>query len=120
IGSKEDLASAIEEVLRKTIDDVMSDSAVLALDPVQRLKAMIYGDIYMNGIMHPWYYFCYLEAKGFSKEQRESAMRMELRFDERLLETFRAGVEQGIFRHDRLELLAASTTSLLQQWYLKR
>jgi len=120
IGSKDDLASAIAEVLRTTIDDVMSDAAVLALDPVSRLKAMIYGDIYMNGIMHHWYYFCYLEAKGFSREQREAAMRMELRFDERLLETFRAGVEQGIFRNDRLELLAAHTTSMLQQWYLKR
>src|SRR5690606_9941684 len=112
IGSKDDLASAIEEVLRRTIDDVMSDAAVTALDPVNRLKAMIYGDIYMNDVMYPWYYFCYLEAKGFPREQREAAMKMELRFDERLLETFQAGVAQGIFRNDRLILLAANTTSM--------
>jgi len=120
IGSKDDLASAIEEVLRKTIDDVMSDQAVIDLSPVHRLKAIIYGDIFMNDIMHPWYYFCYLEAKGLSREQRESAMKMELKFDERILDTFTAGVEAGLFTADRLELLAASTTSMLQQWYLKR
>ena len=120
IGSKDDLAAAIEEVLRSTIDDVMSDKAVLALSPVHRLKAIIFGDIYMNDIMHPWYYFCYLEAKGLSREQRDAAMQMELKFDERLLETFRAGQESGAFKADNLTLLAANTTAMLQQWYLKR
>ncbi len=120
IGSKDDLASAIEEVLRKTIDDVMSDQAVINLSPVERLKAIIYGDIFMNEIMHPWYYFCYLEAKGLSREQREAAMQMELKFDERLMDTFKAGVEAGLFTADRLDLMATNTTSMLQQWYLKR
>lgn len=120
IGSKDDLAAAIEEVLRQAIDDVMSDQAVISLDPINRLKAIIYGDIYMNEIMHPWYYFCYLEAKGLSREQREAAMQMELKFDERLRDTFQAGVAAGIFTVDKIALLAAHTTSMLQQWYLKR
>lgn len=120
IGSKDDLAAAIEEVLRQAIDDVMSDQAVINLSPVNRLKAIIYGDIYMNEIMHPWYYFCYLEAKGLSREQREAAMQMELKFDERLRDTFQSGVAAGIFAADNIALLAANTTSMLQQWYLKR
>ncbi len=120
IGSKDDLAAAIEEVLRQAIDDVMSDQAVISLNPINRLKAIIYGDIYMNEIMHPWYYFCYLEAKGLSREQREAAMQMELKFDERLRDTFEAGVAAGIFTVDNIPLLAANTTSMLQQWYLKR
>ncbi|MEK7259849.1 MAG: TetR/AcrR family transcriptional regulator [Pseudomonadota bacterium] len=120
IGSKDDLAAAIEEVLRQAIDDVMSDQAVISLNRVNRLKAIIYGDIYMNEIMHPWYYFCYLEAKGLSHEQREAAMQMELKFDERLRDTFQAGVAAGIFAADKIALLAANTTSMLQQWYLKR
>jgi AcrR family transcriptional regulator len=120
IGSKDDLAAGIEEVLRQAIDDVMSDQAVISLNPINRLKAIIYGDIYMNEIMHPWYYFCYLEAKGLSREQREAAMQMELKFDERLRDTFEAGVAAGIFTVDNIPLLAANTTSMLQQWYLKR
>lgn len=120
IGSKDDLASAIEEVLRSTIDAVMSDQAVQDLPPVQRLRAIVFGDLYMNDIMHPWYYFCYLEAKGLSREQRDAAMQMELKFDERLQETFQAGVAQGVFVAHNLALLAANTTAMLQQWYLKR
>lgn len=119
IGSKDDLAGAIAEVLRKAIDDVLSDQSVIDLSPVERLKAMIYGDIFMNEIMRPWYYFCYLEAKGLSQEQRAAAARIELRFDERLLETFTAGVAAQLFVPDRLELQAANTKAMLQQWYLK-
>ncbi|MDX1492122.1 MAG: TetR/AcrR family transcriptional regulator [Pseudohongiellaceae bacterium] len=120
IGSKDDLASAIEEVLRKAIDDVLSDQAVLALDPVSRLKAIIFGDIYMNEVLHSWYYFCFLEAKGLSREQREAALRIELKFDERLAETIKSGIDAGKFETDQLALMVANTTSMLQQWYLKR
>jgi AcrR family transcriptional regulator len=120
IGSKDDLAGAIAEVLRTTLDAVLSDQAVQSLPPVQRLQAILYGDLYMNDIMHPWHYFCYLESKGLSREQREAAMQMELKFDERLLDTFQAGVASGEFKADRLALLASNTTAMLQQWYLKR
>ncbi len=120
IGSKDDIASVIEGVLRQTIDDVMSDLDKHNLNPVQRLQAIIYGDIYMNEIMHNWYYFCYLEAKGLSREQRAAAMQLELKFDERLKETFRAGKQAGIFECQNLELLATHITAMLQQWYLKR
>jgi len=75
----------------------------------------------MNDIMHPWYYFCFIEAKGLDKAQREAATQMELKFDERLREIFSDGIESGVFHYDgNLTLLAASTTAMLQQWYLKR
>lgn len=121
IGSKSDLASAIESVLRHTIDDFMADLSRHNLDPLSRLKAIIYGDIYMNDIMHSWYYFCYLEAKGLDREQREAAMQLELKFDASLKETFRDGIESGVFCYsDDVDLLASITTAMLQQWYLKR
>lgn len=121
IGSKHELASAIEAVLRQAIDDVMSDLDAHGLDPYQHLKAIIYGDLYMNDIMHHWYYFCYLEAKGLTREQRDAAMQLELQFDRGLKQIFREGVEHGVFRlDDDIDLLATQTTALLQQWYLKR
>lgn len=121
IGSKSDLASAIEAVVRQTIDDVMSDLEQHQLDPYQRLKAVINADLYMNDIMHPWYYFCFIEAKGLDKAQREAATRMELKFDQRLEEIFREGMASGVFSYQgNPTLLAASTTAMLQQWYLKR
>jgi AcrR family transcriptional regulator len=121
IGSKSDLASAIEAVVRQTIDDVMSDLEQHHLDPYQRLKAVICADLYMNDIMHPWYYFCFIEAKGLDKAQREAATQMELKFDQRLEEIFREGIKTGVFNYNgNPTLLAASTTAMLQQWYLKR
>jgi AcrR family transcriptional regulator len=121
IGSKSDLASAIEAVVRQTIDDVMADLATHNLDPHQRLKAMIHADLYMNDIMHPWYYFCFIEAKGLDKAQREEAMQMEFRFDQRLQEIFEEGIKAGVFKYKgNTALLAAATTAMLQQWYLKR
>ena len=121
IGSKSDLASAIEAVVRQTIDDVMADLAQHNLDPHQRLKAMIHADLYMNDILHQWYYFCFIEAKGLDKEQREAAMQMEFRFDRRLQDIFNEGIAAGVFRFGGdTALLAAATTAMLQQWYLKR
>ncbi len=120
IGSKDDLASVIEGVLRQSVDDFLADLARHELSPIERLKAIIHGDIYMNDILHPWYYFCYLEAKGLSREQREAAMALELRFDEALLQTFRDGSEQGLFRCADMALTASHITAMLQQWYLKR
>lgn len=121
IGSKHELASAIEAVLRQTINDFMADLDSHQLGPYARLRSIIHGDLYMNDAMHSWYYFCYLEAKGLTREQRDAAMQMELQFDETLKALFREGIEAGVFRcEDNIDLLASQTTALLQQWYLKR
>lgn len=121
IGSKHELASAIEAVLRQTISDFMNDLDRHSLDPYQRLRAIIHGDLYMNDTMHSWYYFCYLEAKGLTREQRDAAMQMELQFDEVLKKLFQEGRDAGLFHfREPAELLASLTTAQLQQWYLKR
>ncbi|MFM1895111.1 MAG: hypothetical protein RLZZ385_185 [Pseudomonadota bacterium] len=120
IGSKEELASVIESVLRLHIERVIGGLASEELDAVQRLKAIIYGDLYLSEILNPWYYFCFMEVKGLPREQQETAMQLELQFDQMLMDTFRLGLSTGVFRGDRFELLASNTTHMLQQWYLKR
>lgn len=119
IGSKNDLASVIEGVLRHYIDKVVGSLARENLLPKQRLKAIVYGEIYMMQILNPWYYFCYMELKGLDREQQEQAMELELRFDRILIDAFKAGIELGQFTCEKPELLAATVTSQLQQWYLK-
>ncbi|MDT8428444.1 MAG: TetR/AcrR family transcriptional regulator [Pseudomonadales bacterium] len=120
IGSKDDLAAVIEGVLRQTIDDVMADLEAQQLDPVARVKAIIHADMYMNDTMHNWYYFCYLEAKGLSREQRDAAIGLESKFHSRLVATFEDGIAAGIFHCKDVDLLAIQVVALLQQWYLKR
>ena len=119
IGSKDDLASVIEGVMRRYMEAVVGSLAAAELEPVHRLKAIIFGELYMIELMNPWYYFCYMELKGLPKEQQRQAMDLERRFDGILIDAFRAGVEQGQFSCSQPELLAPQITASMQQWYLK-
>lgn len=119
IGSKNDLASVIEGVLRNYIDQVIGGLSNANLAPVQRLKAIIFGEIYMMQILNPWYYFCFMELKGLDRAQQEQAMELELRFERILIDAFKSGISQGQFTCAKPELLAAAVTAQLQQWHLK-
>lgn len=119
IGSKNDLASVIEGVLRNYIDQVIGGLANKNLSPIDFLRAIVFGEIYMMQILNPWYYFCYMELKGLPREQQQQAMDLELRFESYLINAFRAGIESGQFECAKPELLASHVTGQLQQWHLK-
>ncbi len=119
IGSKNDLASVIEGVLRRYIDQVIGELIAKDLDPVARLKAIISGEIFMMQLLNPWYYFCFMELKGLDREQQQQAMDLELRFDGLLVDAINAGVKNGQFICANPPLLASSITAQLQQWHLK-
>jgi len=119
IGSKNDLASVIEGVLRKYIDQVIGGLANENLAPVDFLRAIVFGEIYMMQILNPWYHFCYMELKGLPREQQQQAMDLELRFESYLIKAFETGVKSGQFVCEQPELLASHVTAQLQQWYLK-
>ncbi len=120
IGSKNDLGSVIEGVLRKYIDQVIGELMTQDLDPVARLRAIIYGEIFMMQSLSPWYYFCYMELKGLDKEQQQQALDLELRFDSLLVDAIQSGISQKQFICDKPALLASSITAQLQQWHLKQ
>src|SRR6056300_1236661 len=46
IGSKNDLASVIEGVLRDTIEQISGGLAAYDLEPIESLRAIVYGEIY--------------------------------------------------------------------------
>lgn len=120
IGSKNDLASVIEGVLRSTIDQVVSSLSDERLEPVDRLRAVIYGEIYTMEILKPWYYFCFMELKGLPREQQEQAMDLEKRFDKVVCSIIKAGILSGQFSSSNPNLLSALVTAQLQQWHLKQ
>ena len=120
IGSKNELASVIEGVLRTYIDQVIGELVNEDLDPIARLRAIICGEVFMIQILNPWYYFCYMELKGLDREQQQQALDLELRFDSLLVDAIRAGMKQGQFSCEKPQLLAASITAQLQQWHLKQ
>lgn len=120
IHSKDELASVIESVLRHYILQVLGSLASQNLDPMTQLKAIIFGETYMNEIMKSWFYFSYMEVKGLPRSQQETAMDLELLAQSILLDNFKAGIEQQVFRCEDPDMLAVHTVGLLQQWYLKR
>lgn len=120
IGSKNDLASVIEGVLRTTIDSIIGGLADHRLEPVQCLRAIVYGEIFAMEKLSPWYYFCFMELKGLPREQQQQTLELELRFEGILMDAIQAGVEDGQFVCARPTLLASQVTAQLQQWHLKR
>jgi AcrR family transcriptional regulator len=120
IGSKNDLASVIEGVLRSTIDQIIGGLSSHDLEPLQCLRAIVYGEIFAMEKLSPWYYFCFMELKGLPKEQQQQALELELRFEGILLDAIHSGVASGQFICDQPELLASQVTAQLQQWHLKR
>ena len=120
IGSKNDLASAIEGVLRSTIEQIIGGLNSDDLEPLQCLRAIIYGEIFAMEKLSPWYYFCFMELKGLPREQQQQTLELELRFEGILLEAIHSGVISGQFVCVQPELLASQVTAQLQQWHLKR
>ena len=119
IGSKNDLASLIEGVLRQTIEQIVGGLSAQDLEPLQCIRAIVYGEIFAMEKMSPWYVFCFMELKGLPREQQKQTLELELRFEGILMEAIFRGVADGQFICDQPELLASQVTAQLQQWHLK-
>ena len=119
IGSKNDLASLIEGVLRNTIEQIVGGLSAHGLEPLQCIRAIVYGEIFAMEKMSPWYVFCFMELKGLPREQQKQTLELELRFEGILMEAIFRGVADGQFICDQPELLASQVTAQLQQWHLK-
>ena len=120
IGSKNDLASVIEGVQRKYIEQVADEILEAKLEPKECLRGIIFGEIYMMGILRSWYYFCFMELKGLSKEQQSFALDNELRSEEILISIISEGILAKQFICEEPELLASQVVAQLQQWHLKQ
>lgn len=120
IGSKNDLASVIEGVLRNYIDQIIGGIAGHQLEPLHSLRAIVCGEIYTMEKLRPWYYFSFMELKGLPRDQQQQTLEIELRFEGILMNAFHAGVASGQFVCDQPELLASQVTAQVQQWHLKQ
>lgn len=120
IGSKNDLASVIEGVLRRYNEAMVGQLVETpGLTTVDRIRASIFGEIYMMELLAPWYYFCYMELRGLPKKQQEQTMELEIRLEKMFADAFKSGIAQGIFSNRSPDLLASQVIALLQQWHLK-
>ena len=107
-------------VQRSYIEQVADEILKENLEPKECLRAIIFSEIYMMEIMSSWYYFCFMELKGLSKEQQSFALDNELRSEEILISIIRDGVSASQFICESPDLLASQVVAQLQQWHLKQ
>lgn len=108
-----EVAAAVKETLS-------SPPEALETDPLNRLRWLLETHVYLTETMQPWFVFAYMEAKSFSREGRDLAVRSELATEALFASALSDGVSQDIFRIDDVDLTAALIKPLLQDWYVKR
>lgn len=115
IGSKDQLAEMIEDVVRHATHEVPRMFAAVA-DPRDRLEALIRASIYVSEILQPWFYFVFMDSRVLPAAQRATARQSELH-----VQALFAGVVAQVpgLRADP-QLLAAHLLATFQDWYVKR
>lgn len=108
-----EVAAAVKETLN-------NPPPALEDDPVNRLRWLLETHVYLTETMQPWFVFAYMEAKAFSREGRELAVRSELATEALIAFALADGVAQNVFKVDDIDLTAAIIKPLLQDWYVKR
>ncbi len=119
-ASKDELLDMIQEESVRLATRVLASRIEGIDDPRLKLQQAISAHLYLSEIMHPWFYFSYMETKNLKKAARRKAMDMELRMEKIFAGIIAGGQRSGVFRDVDRALTAAMIKALLQDWYLKR
>ncbi|MGV6852826.1 MAG: TetR/AcrR family transcriptional regulator [bacterium] len=120
ISSKDDIVTLIFSFLNQFCSSRIQNLVDDTLPPDQKIRALIRIHIYFSEMMHPWFYFAYMETKNLSKEHRHMAVEAEYNMENRIANCIEAGIKTQQFKIDNSLLAAALVKALLQDWYLKR
>jgi AcrR family transcriptional regulator len=114
IGSKDQLAEMIEDVVRHASGELPRWFAHIPA-PRERLEATVRAYIYLSEVLQPWFYFVYMDSRVLPTAQRKMAKQSEMQVQasiESLLDDIAPSPANA--------LLAAHCLALTQDWYLKR
>jgi len=119
-SSKDELLDMIQQQSMRFAARVLVDQLTGIDNPHLKLKQAIYAHLYLSEIMHPWFYFSYMESKNLTKRVQKKAIDLELFTEKIFIDVIEQGKHDGIFRSVNKELVAAMIKAILQDWYLKR
>lgn len=119
-SSKDGLLEMIQQQSERVVARVLVDELRGIDDPHLKLKRAIYTHLYLSEIMHPWFYFSYMEAKNLSRKAQEKVIELALFTEKIFIDAIESGKQDGTFRDVNKEFTAAMIKALLQDWYLKR
>jgi len=85
------------------------------------LENIIKTHIYLSEILHPWFFFAFMESKNLDKSMRKYAIESELMMESKLVKAIKQGQELKIYSSIlSAKTMAAHIKPLLHDWYLKR
>lgn len=116
IKSKDDLAAMIEDVVRHS-STAIPQWFVDWPSPSARLEATLRGHIFLSELLHPWFFFVFMDSRVLSKSQKSVAKAADLHFQQelaRLVHAAKAAPESEV------DLFASHCLALMQDWYVKR
>lgn len=119
IKNKQQLSLFIHQFLNHYAEKIM-DEVDTSVDE-NTLENLIKTHIYLSEILHPWFFFAFMESKNLSKDQKDYAKNSELMMEGKLINAIEEGQDLEIY-NDILtaETIAAHIKPLLHDWYLKR
>ncbi|HJV60435.1 MAG TPA: helix-turn-helix domain-containing protein [Albitalea sp.] len=116
ITSKDDLASMMEDMIRFVAAEIPAwfESHGNARE---RLDATLRAHVFQSELLHPWFYFVFMESRTLSAAQRLVAKGSEMRLHDELAALIEAtGQVEGL----QAELIAAHCQAMVQDWHIKR
>jgi AcrR family transcriptional regulator len=116
IASKEDLAAMIEDVVRY-IGAALPAWFASQPTAILRLDAILRGHIFVSELLHPWFYFVFMESRMLPASQKSVARTAELQLQQELQNLV---VEADLAAPEQAALVAAHLQALVQDWYVKR
>jgi len=119
-SNKDELLDMIQQQSLRVAARVLVDQLTGIDDPFLKLKQAIYAHLYLSEIMHPWFYFSYMEAKNLTKQVQKKAIGLELFTEKIFIDIIEQGKQDRTFKEVNKELVAAMIKAVLQDWYLKR
>jgi len=119
-SNKDELLDMIQRQSLRVAARVLVDQLTGIDDPLHKLKQAIYAHLYLSEIMHPWFYFSYMEAKNLTKQVQKKAIGLELFTEKIFIDIIEQGKQDRTFKDVNKALVAAMIKAILQDWYLKR
>jgi len=116
IKTKDDLAAMIEDVVRDcstAIPEWFADWP----DTAARLEATLRGHIYLSELLHPWFYFVFMDSRVLTPSQKAVARSADMHFQRELAQMLRATT---VGFSAEADLFASHCLTLAQDWYVKR
>ena len=119
IKNKQQLALYIHKFLNYYADKVILDveSKTTGITLVQLIKV----HVFLSEILHPWFFFAFMESKNLNKAQKKLAINSELSVENKIILAINKGIQNNIYNPELdSETIASLIKPILHDWYLKR